>query len=132
VRAAAATLLLLGGCATTPDCPPGLGPATIVEAFFGRNAQGAEIVSEADWARFAEEVVTPAFPDGLTVLDGAGQWRRSDGRIIRERSKILLVALPRGSAAQAQARLAPVIAAYRARFGQDSVMVATRQGCVGF
>ncbi len=128
----ALAVLLLAGCATPPPCPPGLGPATVAEAFFGRNQAGREVVSDADWARFLEDSVTPAFPDGLTVLDGAGQWRGRDGRIARERSKVLVVALPGGDAAAAQARLAPVIAAYRARFGQESVMVATRAGCVGF
>jgi hypothetical protein len=77
-------------------------------------------------------VVTPAFPDGLTVLDGAGQWRSRDGRIARERSKILVVALPGSTLAEAASRLAPVAAAYRARFAQESVMVATRSGCVAF
>jgi hypothetical protein len=129
--------LLLLACAAPPPapsaaCPPGTEAATIAEAFFGRNAAGREVVDDAAWARFLEESVTPAFPDGLTVLDAAGQWRNREGRIGRERSKLLLVALPGGTAAQATARLAPVIATYRARFGQESVMIATRAACVGF
>jgi len=32
------------------------------------------------------------------VLDGAGQWRGRDGVVARERSKVLVVALPDGSA----------------------------------
>lgn len=132
---------LLAGCAaqtpaprgaTDAACPPGTGAATVAEAFFGRNAAGREVVSDAAWDRFMAEVVTPAFPDGLTVLDGAGQWRGRDGRIARERAKVLLVALPGGTPAEALERLAPVRAAYRARFGQESVMVATRSACVGF
>ncbi|WP_372623873.1 DUF3574 domain-containing protein [Falsiroseomonas sp.] len=132
--------LLLAGCAAQgahegealAACPAGLSPATVAETFFGRNAGGREVVSDADWARFLDEVVTPAFPDGLTVLDGAGQWRGRAGQVARERTKLLLVALPGGTPAEATARLAPVIAAYRARFGQESVMVTTRAGCVGF
>jgi hypothetical protein len=125
-------LLLLPGCvAPPPACPPGLQAATVLEAFFGRSAGGREVVAEADWARFMDEAVTPAFPDGLTVLDGTGQWRGRDG-IARERSKLLVVALPGGTPAQAMERLAPVVAAYRARFAQESVMAATRAGCVGF
>jgi hypothetical protein len=129
-------LPLLAGCAqlaaTPPQCPSGLEPAAVAEAAFGRNAAGTEVVSDAAWQAFLDEVVTPAFPDGLTVLDAAGQWRGRDGRIERERSKLLLVVLPGGSAAQANMRLAPVIAAYRARFGQESVMLTTRAGCVRF
>jgi hypothetical protein len=127
-------LPLLAGCAgPLPEtCPAGTTAATVAEAFFGRNAAGREVVSDADWARFMDDVVTPAFPDGLTVLDGAGQWRGRDGRIAREGSKVLVVALPGGTPAQALERLAPVRAAYRARFAQESVMVATRAACVGF
>jgi hypothetical protein len=137
VRSAAAfAVLLLAGCAgavtAPPSCPAGLSAATVAEAFFGRSAGGREVVSDADWARFLDEMVTPAFPDGLTVLDAAGQWRGGEGRVARERTKLLLVALPGGAPAEATTRLAPVIAAYRARFGQESVMVSTREGCVGF
>jgi hypothetical protein len=136
MRHAALLPLLLAGCAAPAAapaaCPAGLSPATVAEAFFGRNAGAREAVSDADWTRFLDEVVTPAFPDGLTVLDAAGQWRGREGRVARERTKLLLVALPGGTPAQATARLTPVIAAWRDRFGQESVMVATREGCVGF
>lgn len=125
--------LILAACAASPPaCPTGMQPATRLEGYFGRNAGGAERVTEAGWARFLEEVVTPAFPDGLTVLEGAGQWRGRGGAVVRERSKVLVVAVPGADAAGATARLAPVVAAYRSRFGQDSVMVTTTAACMGF
>ncbi|MGG5890286.1 DUF3574 domain-containing protein [Falsiroseomonas sp. HC035] len=126
-------VLLAAACAATPPaCPPGLASATRLEGYFGRNANGAEVVTDAAWTRFLDEVVTPAFPDGLTVLDAAGQWRGRTGTVARERSKLLVVAIPGTDAAQAHARLAPVIAAYRSRFGQESVMVTTAPACLGF
>ncbi|MBU8538473.1 DUF3574 domain-containing protein [Falsiroseomonas tokyonensis] len=126
-------LPLLAACATTPPpCPPGSQAATRLEAYFGRDAGGAEVVDEAAWARFLDEVVTPAFPDGLTVLDGAGQWRGASGRIARERSKLLVVLAPGATPAAATARLAPVVAMFRARFAQESVMVTTSGACVRF
>jgi hypothetical protein len=125
--------LLLAACAAPPAaCPPGQLPATRLEAYFGRNAGGAEVVTDPAWSRFLDEVVTPAFPDGLTVLDGAGQWRGRSGAVARERSKLLVVAVPGADAAAASARLAPVAAAYRSRFGQESVMVTTAPACLGF
>lgn len=124
--------LLLVACATTPPCPTGMQAATVAEGYFGRNTGGAEGVDDAAWARFMNEVVTPAFPDGLTVLDGAGQWRGRAGVVARERSKVLVLALPGADASAATARLAPVIAAYRARFGQESVMVTTTGACLAF
>jgi hypothetical protein len=78
------------------------------------------------------EVVTPAFPDGLTVLDGAGQWRNAAGQISREDSKVLLLVLPGQDKAAAAARLAPVTAVWKARFAQESVLAVFRAGCAGF
>ena len=128
-----ALLLLMAGCAAAPQpCPAGASPATIAEAYFGRNVKTRAPVTEAEWARFMAEVVTPAFPDGLTVLDGAGQWRNAAGQISREDSKILLLVLPGQDQAAASARLQPVTAAWKARFAQDSVLTVFRQGCAGF
>jgi hypothetical protein len=133
VKAALGALLLLAGCAAAPQpCPVGASPATNAEAYFGRNVKTRAPVTDAEWARFMSEVVTPAFPDGLTVLDGAGQWRNAAGQINREDSKILLLVLPWQDQAAASARLAPVTAAWKARFAQDSVLTVFRQGCAGF
>ena len=128
-----AVLVLLAGCATAPpSCPTGAGPATIAEAYFGRSVKARAAVSEAEWARFMAEVVTPAFPDGLTVLDGMGQWRNAAGRISREDSKVLVLVLPGQDQAAASARLAPVIASWKARFAQESVLTVFREGCAAF
>lgn len=138
MRRAVLALPLLAGCTMAQvnvgleACPAGTGPAAIAEAFFGRNIAGREGVSDGDWARFLDEVVTPAFPQGLTVTDALGQWRGADGRVQRERSKVLLVVAPGATPSELAARLAPVTAAYRARFQQEAVMVSTRSGCVGF
>ena len=131
MRTALLALPLLAACATAPPpaCPAGTQPATVAEAYFGRNAAGREVVTDADWTRFTDEVITPAFPDGLTVIDGAGQWRGRDGVIARERSKVLIVAIPGGTATDA---VAPVRGEYARRFAQESVMILTRAGCVGF
>jgi hypothetical protein len=133
VKAALGALLLLAGCAAAPQpCPAGANTATIAEAYFGRNVKTRAPVTDAEWARFMSDTVTPAFPDGLTVLDGAGQWRNAAGQISRDDSKILLLVLPGQDQAAAAARLAPVTAAWKARFAQDSVLTVFRQGCAGF
>ncbi len=125
-------LLLLAGCAPGTGCPAGTGPATVAELAFGRNAGGIERVGDADWAAFLAEEVTPRFPDGLTVLDAAGQWRGRDGRMMEERSKLLWLVLPRVGMEGAAAAVAPVAAAYRARFAQEGVVRVFRAGCAGF
>ena len=128
-----ALMLLLAGCAAAPpSCPAGARPATIAEAYFGQNVKTRAPVSQAEWVRFMAEIVTPAFPGGLTVLDGTGQWRNAAGQISREDSKVLLLVLPGQDQAAASARLAPVTAAWKARFAQESVMTVFRAGCAGF
>ena len=133
MKAALSALLLLAGCAAAPpSCPIGTAPATITEAYFGRNVKSRAPVTDTEWTRFMAEVVTPAFPDGLTVLDGAGQWRNAAGQISREDSKVLLLVLPGQDQALAAARLQPVTAAWKARFAQESVLTVFRAGCAGF
>lgn len=105
---------------------------TIAEAYFGRNVKHRAPVTDAEWARFMQEVVTPAFPDGLTVLDGTGQWRNAAGQISREDSKVLLLVLPGQDQATASARLAPVMTAWKTRFAQESVLTVFRAGCAAF
>ncbi len=129
-------LPLLAGCTAAggapPPCPAGTAGATVAEAYFGRNVRDRAEVSEAEWTAFLAEVVTPAFPDGLTALDGQGQWRGRDGRILREGSKVLLLVLPGQDTAAARTRLRPVEDAWKARFRQESVLTVYRPACVSF
>jgi starvation-inducible outer membrane lipoprotein len=75
-----ALLLALGGCATTPAttgqgaaaCRAPLKAMTQVDLYFGRNIPTGGEVSDAQWRQFLDEVVTPRFPDGLSVLDVHG------------------------------------------------------------
>lgn len=103
----------------------------VAELFFGRAIRGRGPLSDAEWARFAAEIVTPNFPDGFTVYDGEGQWRDpSTGRVGHQPTRILLVAARRQP--DLAARLAAVIEAYKARFHQQSVGVITRDSCAAF
>ena len=103
----------------------------VAEVFFGRTVPGRGPVTDAEWAEFAAQTVTPNFPDGFTVLDGDGQWQNpQSGHIGRERSKILLVAARRQP--DLAPRLSAVIDAYRTRFRQQSVGIITRDSCAAF
>ena len=82
-------------------------------------------------ARFVDREITPRFPDGLTVLNGSGQWREPrSGKIIREPSKIVQIVLP--GQAEDLDRLAAIAAVYKRRFKQHSVGVIVRPACVSF
>ena len=76
-------LVLLVACSPgeTMTCRDGYEKFAEHRMFFGRGSGEVERVSDTDWERFLAEVLTPRFPDGLTVMDGAGQWRE-DGSII--------------------------------------------------
>jgi hypothetical protein len=96
-------------------------PMTATRLYFGMSMPGGGRVSEAAWRDFLAREVTPRFPDGLTVLEARGQWRdRGSGRILRERSRVLLL-LHRGTA-KAKSAIAAIIARYKARFRQQSVL----------
>ena len=111
---------------TSLQCSGAQKPWVVAELLFGRTR-----VSEANWARFLATEVTPRFPDGLTVLDARGQWRPPGGtRITRERSTVVMIAMPPG--ADNDARLQQIIEAYKTRFRQQSVGLIVRPACVSF
>jgi hypothetical protein len=128
--------LLLAGCVSinggspAPSCPAGQDYVRTAQLFFGRNDGDEPRVTEADFRRFVDEELTPRFPDGLTVLDGGGQWRGDANRLVRESSKVVLIVLPKGR--DASARIEAARAAYKNRFHQESVMLLTQPSCVSF
>lgn len=123
---------LLAGCATLPllACSPGQEAMLTAELLFGRKIGERLGVSETAFRRFVDEEVTPRFPDGLTILDASGQYRDSGDVLIREPSKILLIALK--DEPEGRARLAAIAQAYKTRFHQQSVGTILRPACVSF
>jgi Protein of unknown function (DUF3574) len=125
-------LLALSACAQpgAPQvCTAPLKPAVAIDLYFGRDkAMGGE-VTDAEWGAFVAEVVTSRFPDGLSVFDASGQYRDSSGRIVRERSKRLVIVV--FDAPAHRARLDQIIDAYKQRFGQNSVFRVEQPVCAG-
>src|SRR5204862_63038 len=98
--------------------------------YFGLDKPGGGAVSDAEWNVFLNEVVTPRLPDGLSVFDASGQYRESGGRIVRERSKRLVVVV--FDAPAHRGRIGEIVAAYRQRFGQESVFRVEQAVCAAF
>ena len=96
----------------------------------GRSNQSGEVVDDAAWATFLEDTVTPLFPDGLTVLDAQGQWRGSEGVILKERSKLLVILAPPGD--DKMSLTDEVSDEFKRRFGQESVLRVVEDVCVSF
>lgn len=108
-------------------CTSATAPQLRTTLYFGL-ARPKGSVSELDWQVFLRDEVTPRFPDGLTVWEAQGQWRRPDGMIDHERSKVLLLVHP--DTARAHEAVRDVIARYRKLFEQESVLWETARVCV--
>jgi len=130
---AASALLALAGCTAPPmagsSCAASLKPAVEVDLYFGRETDKGGAVSEADWAAFLAAEVTPRFPDGLSVVDVAGQIREPSGRIARERTKLLIVVV--FDAPAHLPKVQAIVDAYGRRFAQHSVFRTERPVCAG-
>jgi hypothetical protein len=105
-------------------------PFTRTELFFGRDRPEGADVSDAEWATFVDTVVTPRFPDGLTVFDADGQYLPTDGELIKEDSKVLLL-LHDGSAEISQ-DIEEIRERYKTQFAQESVLRIDTDVCVSF
>ena len=132
-------LLALGGVATSTQasaqspplaaaCAAPLKPALELNLYFGRDRPGGE-VSEAEWATFLAQEVTPRFPDGLSVINVAGQSRDVAGPVGRERTKLLIVVI--FDAPAHQAKVQAIVEAYNLRFGQHGVFRTEHTVCAG-
>jgi hypothetical protein len=131
----AVALLALAACTPPPaqtaavPCVAPLKPALQVDLYFGRETDKGREVSEAEWASFLNEEVTPRFPDGLSVLDVSGQYRDPQGRIARERSKLLVVVV--FDAPAHLAKVQAIVDGYSQRYGQHSVFRVEHAVCAG-
>ena len=112
------------------ECEDGGEQWTEYRLFMGRSVGDQEVVSDADWDNFLADTITPRFPDGLSVIDVAGQGTTADGSIERERTKMLLVLAPQGN--DALARMNEISAEYKQRFNQNSVLRVVTEVCVAF
>jgi hypothetical protein len=111
-------------------CAAGQEPLRTAQLFFGRSVDGKPDVTDAQFREFMDNELTPRFPDGLTVLDGGGQWRGAENRLIREAAKVVMIVLP--NRPDGQRRIDAARAAYKQRFAQDSVLLVTQPACVSF
>jgi Protein of unknown function (DUF3574) len=98
--------------------------------YFGRNRPDGGTVSDAEWERYLDSVVTPSFPAGFTVVEAEGHWRGESGVVERERTEVLtlLHAGDEVSSAAVQA----LTEDYIRRFHQEAVLRERRPACARF
>jgi Protein of unknown function (DUF3574) len=129
----ACSLVAIGVCANTlaVACNAPQRPMQQIELMFGRNVGGHLRVSEVSWSQFLAREITPRFPEGLTVLDAAGQWRDpAGGRLVREPSKMVIVVTADDT--PVRDRIAAIVTAYKQRFRQRSVGMISHPVCAAF
>jgi hypothetical protein len=112
-----------------PACAPEGIPYTRTTLYFGM-ARPRGTITEREWKAFVRGEVTPRFPQGFTVWQADGQWQAADGRIGHERAKVLLV-VHTGTPAM-RGELAELVASYKQRFQQESVLWETADVCAAF
>ncbi len=88
------------------------------------------MVTEDEFKGFLDSEVTPLFPDGLTLLTGAGQFKNSSGTIIREGFKLLILLYPFKS--ESTRAIEQIRDAYKSTFQQESVLRVDEPSCVSF
>jgi Protein of unknown function (DUF3574) len=116
----ATACLALSACASQSHPTAGMQPAHLERLYFGRSIGDTGVVSDSAWAGFVREVLTPAFPEGSTVWEAAGQWRAPDGALVRERS--FVVELLHLVTPDVEARVQRVMDSYKQKFAQQSVL----------
>ena len=105
---------------------PGRSPpqASVADrVFFGRAIPGGGSVSEESWVAFLHEVVTPRFPEGLTVWRAEGQWADPRGQLVRE--SVMVVEVLHLAGSRADSSLTAIAREYRRRFHQGAVLRVT-------
>jgi hypothetical protein len=91
------------------------------ELYFG-TAKRAGAVTDEEFRQFLDDVVTPLFPDGLTVMRADGQFRDVDGVTIKENSFVVVLVYPIEGHKVTSRNIDLVRSEYMRLHHQDSVM----------
>ncbi|MBA3497246.1 MAG: DUF3574 domain-containing protein [Gemmatimonadales bacterium] len=121
--------------AAPAPAPPGacaVGDTSLVRdvVYFGRNLPGGGTIGDAEWHGFLDEVVTPRFPAGLTVVQATGRWRGQSGVLEQESSEIVTI-LHSGDETGRRA-IGEIAAEYKRRFRQEAVLRERMTTCARF
>jgi hypothetical protein len=111
-------------------CEPGDSALVRDVIYFGRNRPDGGVVSDAEWRGYLDSVVTPRFPDGLTVVEAHGQWRGRGGAVEREQAEVLTLFHP--DDAVSRRAVDELAAEYKRRFGQEAVLRERLTACTRF
>ncbi len=109
--------------AQTPAAPAARGKQQTLtkdELYFGMSKPGRGMISEAQWEQFLNSEITPRFRDGLTVLEGYGQYLNSRGILAKEKTKLVILIYV--SSPEKNQAINEIIDSYKQKFQQESVL----------
>ena len=92
------------------------------ELYFGTARPDGTAMTEEEWQDFLLKEVTPRFPDGFTVVAATGQYCTSEGQIVRENSRLIIIFYPKRTKSVVGEKVEEIRKAYCDRFKQESVM----------
>jgi hypothetical protein len=92
------------------------------ELFFGTAKADGTVVTDEDFNAFIDEIVTPRFPDGLTLLRADGQFRGENGVIVKEASFVLILLYPVEGFRESSRKINVIRERYKDAFLQESVL----------
>jgi hypothetical protein len=109
------------------DGPPFVGELFVrTELYFGSLKPNNTQVTQEEFAEFLDEIITPRFPEGLTLLTGLGQFRSAGGVLIQERSRLLILLYPVEDRHDKSEKIETIRERYKRRFEQESVLRVDR------
>lgn len=100
------------------------------ELVFGMSRSSGAAITEAEFQEFIDARVTARFPDGLTVMNGNGQFKTANGTIIQEKAKLLVLLYP--FSAKSSRLVEEIRADYKGQFQQESVLRIDMEMCASF
>jgi Protein of unknown function (DUF3574) len=93
------------------------------ELYFGTaRSDNQPPVSEAEFQIFLDKNITQAFPDGLTLLKGLGQFRGANDIAIEEDSFLVILLYPAEARRESSEKIEQIRRDYKYQFGQESVL----------
>jgi hypothetical protein len=106
-------------------------PFARTELFFGRAKPDGSMVTDEEFRSFLDKVITPRFASGLTALPGTGQFRGSNGMVMREGSVFVILLYPADDVNSSK-RIEEIRETYKKAFAQESVLRVDGESCVSF
>lgn len=113
----------------TQPCGAGQNKRVSETLYFGTGTPNGQ-VSDKQWQNFVADVITPRFPQGLSIWTAYGQWQSAAGNIIQEDSYVLNV-IHDGQPASDVA-IAEVMNNYKQQFRQEAVLRVESAVCVSY